>query len=297
MNFRDVLIAAAVVLLWGLTFFFMRQGLKEMTPLVLGMMRFLLVAFPAVFFVRKPDVPWRWLLLYGLAISFGQFSLMFTALAVGMPTGLTALVLQSQVFFSVLMAALIWREPVKLNHWLALLVAFLGMVLIGIGQHSGAIPFLGLLLVLGAAFSWACGNLVVKRIGRVNPVALVVWGNVVAWLPFALCASLQSGVGGVLRQVAGLDLSAWLALVYLSYLGTLGGYGAWGSLLSRHPVGKIAPLSLLVPVVALLVAHFFLRESLNSWQWAGVVVVMAALVVQVFGGLWIKSGTAFQKNT
>lgn len=290
MNFKDGLIALAVVLLWGVNFFFIRLGLTEMTPMVLGMLRFLLVVFPAIFFIRKPNVSWRWLALYGLAISFGQFSLMFTAIAVGMPTGLTALVLQAQAFFTVLMAALIWREPVKANHWLALLIAVLGLAFIGIGQHSGSVPLLGLLLVLAAAFSWACGNLVVKRIGRVNPLALVVWGNAVAIVPFALCAIAQSGVAGVAEQVRHIDVAGWAALAYLSYMATLGGYGAWGSLLSRHPAGRIAPLSLLVPVVALLVAQVFLRESLNSWQWIGVAVVMAALAVQVFGARWCKTG-------
>ena len=289
MSIKDSLIALAVVLLWGVNFFFIRLGLTEMTPMVLGMLRFMLVVFPAILLIRKPDVPWRWLMLYGLVISFGQFSLMFTAIAVGMPTGLTALVLQAQAFFTVLMAALIWREPVKPNHWLALVVAAVGLAMIGIGQHSGNVPLFGLVLVLAAALSWACGNLVVKRIGRVNPLALVVWGNAVAIVPFAVCALLQSGVHNVASQLTHIDVAGWVALVYLAYMATLGGYGAWGSLLSRYPAGKIAPLSLLVPVVALLVAQVFLRESLNAWQWLGVTVVMAALVVQVFGARWFKA--------
>ncbi|WP_231867653.1 EamA family transporter [Snodgrassella sp. CFCC 13594] len=90
-------------------------------------------------------------------------------------------------------------------------------------------------------------------------------------------------------QLTHIDVAGWVALVYLAYMATLGGYGAWGSLLSRYPAGKIAPLSLLVPVVALLVAQVFLRESLNAWQWLGVTVVMAALVVQVFGARWFKA--------
>lgn len=282
MTVKDSLIALSVVLVWGVNFFFIRLGLTEATPMVLGLLRFVAVLFPAVFLVKKPNVAWYWLAAYGLTISFGQFALMFTAIAVGMPTGLTALLLQAQVFFTILMAALIWREPIKGKHWLAMAVAVVGLTLIGIGQHNGAVPLLGLLLVLLAALSWAVGNIIVKRIGRVDPVALVVWGNVVCLLPFALCAVAQSGVDGVWQQISHMNWQGWLAVAFLAYMASLVGYVSWGSLLARYPASKITPLALLVPVVALLVAYVFLHEALNAWQWVGVGVVMAALCIQVF---------------
>lgn len=283
MNAKDRLIALIVVVVWGVNFFFIRLGLTELSPMVLGLLRFVLVLFPAVFWVKKPAVAWYWLAAYGLTISFGQFALMFTAIAVGMPTGLTALLLQAQVFFTVLMAALMWHEPVNDNHWLAMMVALVGLILIGIGQHNGAVPLLGLLLVLAAAFSWAVGNMIVKRIGRVDAVALVVWGNVVCLLPFTLCAVAQCGIESVWRQISHMDWTGWLAVAFLAYMASLIGYVSWGSLLARYPASKITPLALLVPVVALLVAYVFLHEALNAWQWTGVGVVMAALCIQVFG--------------
>lgn len=283
MNTKDSFIALIVVLIWGVNFFFIRLGLTEISPMVLGLLRFVLVLFPAVLLVKKPAVAWYWLIAYGLTISFGQFALMFTAIAVGMPTGLTALLLQAQVFFTVLMAALIWHEPVRANHWLAMAVAVVGLILIGIGQHNGTVPLSGLLLVLAAAFSWAVGNIIVKRIGRVDAVALVVWGNVICLLPFAFCAVAQSGVDGVWRQISHMNWQGWLAVAFLAYVASLIGYVSWGSLLARYPASKITPLALLVPVVALLVADVFLHEALNAWQWTGVGIVMMALCIQVLG--------------
>lgn len=283
MTARDGLIAFIVVLVWGVNFFFIRLGLTEATPMVLGLLRFILVLFPAVLLVKKPAVAWYWLAAYGLTISFGQFALMFTAIAVGMPTGLTALLLQAQVFFTVLMAALIGHEPVRARYWLAMAVAVAGLTLIGIGQHNGTVPLSGLLLVLSAAFSWAVGNMIVKRIGRVDALALVVWGNVICLLPFALCALVQSGADGVWQQISHMNWQGWLAVAFLAYMASLIGYVGWGSLLARYPASKITPLALLVPVVALLISYLFLKENLNVWQWTGIGVMMAALCIQVLG--------------
>ena len=283
LNKTDALIAAAVIFLWGVSFYFMKLALAEISPMVLGVLRFALMLFPALFFIPRPAVRWYWLAAYGLAISFGQFSLLFGALAVGMPTGLAALVHQAQVFFTVMIAALIWREPVRGNHWTAMLLAAAGLGLIGVGQYRGELPMTGMLLSLAAALAWAAGNLLVKKIGRVQALSLVVWGNIVTLPAFALTAWLLYGLDGIAAQIGGMTWCGWVGVAFLSYLASLGCYSGWGSLLSRHPAGKITPLALLIPVVALLLGALILHEPLNGWHWAGAAVVMAALLVQVFG--------------
>ena len=138
--------------------------------------------------------------------------------------------------------------------------------------------------ILGAAVSWALGNIVVKYIGKVNALSLVVWGNISSLLLFALASFALYGGGGVWQQISGLSLRGLFGVLFVAYAASLIGYAAWGSLLSRYPAGKITPLSLLVPVVALLVAWALLNEYLNIWHWLGVVLVMAALLIHVFGG-------------
>ena len=283
MDIKDSLIALAVIVVWGVNFYFMKLALNEVSPMVLGMLRFVCVLLPAVLLIRRPPVRWYWLAAYGTTISFGQFGFMFTALSVGMPTGLAALLVQAQVFFTVLIAALLLHEPVKPNHLLAIVVAAVGLLLIGVGQYSGAMPLAGLMLVLCAAFSWALGNIVVKRIGRVNPLSLVVWGNVFTLIPFTLVALWQFGAEGVWQQISHMSWRGWAGVLFLAYVATLVGYVGWGGLLSRHPASKITPLALLVPVIALVVARLLLNEQLNHWHWLGVAVVMAGLAVHVFG--------------
>ena len=180
--------ALLVVILWGLNFYFIHLGLLDTSPYLLGFLRFICVIFPAIFFIKKPDVPWKWLILYGLFISFGQFSFLFGAIAAGMPTGLAAIILQSQAFFTIVIAALMMGERVKTYQITAMLIAALGLLLIAYGQYQGQLPVLGVLLVLLGALSWAIGNITVKYVGAVNPLALVVWGNLICPLPFFIAA-------------------------------------------------------------------------------------------------------------
>ena len=149
MDIKDSLIALAVIVVWGVNFYFMKLALREVSPMVLGMLRFVCVLLPAVLLIRRPPVRWYWLAAYGTTISFGQFGFMFTALSVGMPTGLAALLVQAQVFFTVLIAALLLHEPVKPNHLLAIVIAAAGLLLIGVGQYSGAMPLAGESLKFG----------------------------------------------------------------------------------------------------------------------------------------------------
>lgn len=280
---KDALMASAVIVAWGINFLFMKWALQELSPLILGLLRFVCVIFPAIFFFKCPKVRWYWLALYGLTISFGQFTLMFSALAQGMPTGLAALVVQGQAFFTVLLSAWLFGEPVKHHQFIGMLLAATGLGLIGVGQYQGVMPLIGLVLVLGAALSWGMGNLVLKKIGRVHPISLVVWGNVSSLMAFLLVSVLVYGVDEIGLQLSQMSGRVGGAVLYLAYVSGLG-YVGWGMLLARYPASKITPLALLVPVVAMLTAFLFLNESLNGWHWLGVLTVMLALLIHVFGG-------------
>ena len=88
----------------------------DLPPLMFLAVRFVFVVFPAILFVPRPDAPPRTVLLVGLAMSLGQFSLLYLAIAMGMPAGLASLVLQAQVLFTVLLV------PRILGHFVQALV-------------------------------------------------------------------------------------------------------------------------------------------------------------------------------
>lgn len=289
MNLKDYLLILLVIGIWGVNFLFMKFALNEIPPMVLGMLRFFCVVFPAVFLLKRPPVPWHLLAAYGLTISFGQFALMFTALDWGLPTGLAALMLQVQVFFTVLIAGIVLREPVLAHHLLGMFTAAVGLVFIGIGHYQGRLPITAMLPVFGAAASWACGNIIVKRIGSVNALSLVVWGGIPAFCAFTLASLMLYGADGLAQHVSNLTWKGIVGILFLAYVASLVGYTGWGALLAKHPAGRVTPFALLVPVIALLAGYLVLNERLAAWHWLGIVVVMAGLTLHIFGGKWRRA--------
>ncbi|ART82531.1 O-acetylserine/cysteine exporter [Oceanisphaera profunda] len=279
---KDVLLALVVIGVWGMNFVVILAGLDDVPPMLLGALRFTLVAFPAVLLVKRPAVPWRWLIAYGGTISLGQFAFLFYAMANGMPAGLASLVLQSQAFFSLFFAALLLGEKIKPVHLAGLLVAAVGLAIIGFGG-DGTMTMLGLGLTLAASAMWALGNIVTKKIGRVNLIGLIVWGNLVPPLPFLALSFWLEGPAQIAEALRHISSQTLLALAYLAFIATLLGYGLWSRLLQRYATGMVAPFSLLVPVVGLSSAVWLLDEQLTTAQWAGALLVMLGLGLNVFG--------------
>jgi O-acetylserine/cysteine efflux transporter len=285
MSPKDLLLALVVIIVWGLNFVVIKVGLHDMPPMLLGALRFMLAAFPAILFVKRPQIPLRWLLLYGLTISLGQFAFLFYAMSVGMPAGLASLVLQSQAFFTLLFAALLLGERLRVANLFGLLVAAGGLLLIGL-RGDRLMTMAGFFLTIGAASMWALGNIVTRRLGKVNLVGLVVWGSLVPPLPFLALSWLLEGPEAIEAALRGISLDSILVLIYLAFGATLLGYGLWSRLLSRYPASQVAPFSLLVPVVGLTSSALLLDEHLGPLQVLGALLVMFGLLINVCGG-WL----------
>lgn len=286
MPLKDWLAALAVITAWGLNFVVIKLSLGEVPPLLLGALRFTLVALPAVFFIRRPAIPWRIIVLYGLTISLGQFVFLFVAMSVGMPAGLASIVLQSQAFFTVLIAAVMMGEGVQRHNVLGIVVAAVGLGLIETGAAPGTLTLTGFGLTLLAALSWATGNIVVKhasRAGQFDMLSLVVWGALIPPLPFLGLSLYFEGAPAMVSSLLNITYVGVLAVFYLAIVATVVGYSLWGRLLSRHPASKVAPLSLLIPVLGLLSSSWLLGEHLTGLQWLGGLVVIVGLAVNVFG--------------
>lgn len=289
MNRQDLLLGFVVATIWGLNFIAIKLGLRDMPPLLMGALRFLLACFPALFLLPRPSVPWRLLLALGLTLNVGQFSLLFIAMKVGMPAGLASLVLQSQTFFSLLFAVVWLEERWRWHHLAGLTVAAGGMALIG-AQQGGGMTTVGFVLTLAAAACWGAGNIVMRRITLVAPpfsmLSLVVWAGAVAILPLAFLSWLLEGYDAWLAAWRTLNWVSASSLAYIAWLATLTGFGLWGWLLSRYAAAVVSPLSLLVPVVGLSSSAVFLGELISFWQGVGAVLVLSGLSLNIFGGRW-----------
>ncbi|HAV8720504.1 TPA: O-acetylserine/cysteine exporter [Escherichia coli] len=294
MSRKDGVLALLVVVVWGLNFVVIKVGLHNMPPLMLAGLRFMLVAFPAIFFVARPKVPLNLLLGYGLTISFAQFAFLFCAINFGMPAGLASLVLQAQAFFTIVLGAFTFGERLHGKQLAGIALAIFGVLMLIEDSLNGQhVAMLGFMLTLAAAFSWACGNIFNKKImshsTRPAVMSLVIWSALIPIIPFFVASLILDGSASMIHSLVTIDMTTILSLMYLAFVATIVGYGIWGTLLGRYETWRVAPLSLLVPVVGLASAALLLDERLTGLQFLGAVLIITGLYINVFGLRWRKA--------
>jgi len=287
---RDAALGLLVVFIWGTNFVVVRWGLGMLPPLLMAAIRFALVLFPAILFLKKPNVSWASLVLYGLCVGTGQFGLLYIAMDGFISPGVASVVMQTQVFVTIAVAAQRTGEKPRLHHLLGLLPAIAGLAVIV--MHNGQdITLTGVALVLCGAVFWAASNQTTREAAHkaaargtpLNPLAYVVWASLFA-MPGLLAASLVlEGPARILQGVTGSSWTIWPTLVWQSAANTLFGYTIWAWLLSRYPAATVAPLSLLVPVFGIGASVLVLGEALPSWKIAASLLIMTGLAVNL---LW-----------
>jgi O-acetylserine/cysteine efflux transporter len=285
-----LLLALAVILVWGSNFVVIRLGLNELPPLTFAALRFTFAAFPLIFFVKRPQTPWWRLIGYGLLIGVGQFGLLFIAMNGSISPGLASLVVQTQVFFTIGLAMYLTGERPRLFQYGALALGALGLAWL-IVHTNGEITPLGLGLVLCAAAGWAGGNTIARGVGPgVNFFNFIVWASACS-LPalYALALTIE-GPRHVAAALAHASPAAWAAVLWQTIGNTMFGYVAWAWLLSRHPAAQVSPLALLIPVAGMGASAIWLHESLPDWKLIAAALLIAGLALNTFWPLlnWRK---------
>ncbi|MQY06019.1 EamA family transporter [Actinomadura macrotermitis] len=280
MRLRHVLLATFIAAIWGFNFVPIKVGLESFPPLLFAALRFAAAALPAVFFVRRPPVGWRWLALIGLPLGVGQFGLLFIGMHLGMPAGLSSVLLQTQALFTALFAGLFLRERLTVMRAAGMAVAFGGVALLGAAQSGGrGGPVLAFLLCVGAAAMWALANVGMRRMNEtagapVDAFGFMVWMSLVPILPLLALSLAFEGPGAIPWAVHHVTWAGAGSLAYIAYVSTLVGFGAWGWLMRRYPAGTVGMYSLLVPPFGLASAVVVLGEHVGALR-----LTAAALIV------------------
>jgi O-acetylserine/cysteine efflux transporter len=275
-----LLLAVAVMAVWGSNFAVIKIALTHLPPLLFATLRFVLAFFPAAFFLKRPDVPWRHLVLYGVLIGAGQFGLLYIAMQHDISPGLASLVIQTQVFFTIGLAMWFGKERVRLFQLGALVLAAAGLlVIIAHGGHD--VTPLGLTLTLLAALSWSAGNLVARASGPVNMLSYVVWASIFAVPPLFVLSLIFDGLPAIEHGLANADAITWAAVLYQSIGNTMFGYASYGFLLARYPAATVTPFALLVPVFGMATAAWLTAETLPEWKILAALLVMSGLALNL----------------
>ncbi|WP_328545781.1 EamA family transporter [Streptomyces platensis] len=272
-----VALAVVVAAVWGVNFVVIDVGLRDFPPLLFSAVRFLLAALPAVFFVGRPRVSWRWVITVGVTLGIMKFGMLFIGMHAGLPPGLASLVLQGQAVFTVLFAAVLLKERARRAQIVGMAIASVGIVLAGLDSTAGTLA--GFLLVVGAAACWGLSNIAMRKAGPPDTFRFMVWVSVVPPIPLALLSVPFEGWDADLRALQHLNLSGVGAALYVAWGATLFGFAAWGYLLRTYNAPTVAPFSLLVPIFGLAAAWIFQGERMTVLTFCATALVITGIAV------------------
>jgi O-acetylserine/cysteine efflux transporter len=256
-----------------------RIGLDSFSPPQLAALRFLIAAGPALLLPRPP-LAWPVLVAIGATLFAGQFLLQFFAIAHGLPPGLASLLVQTQALFTILFAAVVFRETPTRRQLAGVAVSFAGLVLIlfTVGHDLTAVGFF---LALGSAISWGVGNILLKHTEDVDMLGLIVWLSLVPPLPALALSLVLDGPFALVGAIVDATWPALAATLYLGLVATILAYAIWGRLLRRYPAATVAPFALLVPFVGAVASSLVFGERFGALRLVGMALVLIGIAVIV----------------
>ncbi|MFE2047212.1 EamA family transporter [Streptomyces sp. NPDC059459] len=273
-----LLLAVLVAATWGVNFTVIEIGLDHFPPLLFSALRFLAAALPAVFLVGRPKVAWKWIVAVGLVLGVAKFGLVFQGMDAGMPAGLSSLVLQIQAVFTAVIAAAVLGERPTGVRALGMVVAVTGIGVAAVDEGASG-PLGAFLMVVAAAAAWGLSNVLTRRASPPDALNFMVWVSTVPVLPLLALSLLTEGPSRDLAALRGLDWQGAGTILFVAWISTVFGFGAWGWLLHRHPASTVAPFSLLVPVFGMSSAAVFLGESVTPLRWCAAALLVGGVAL------------------
>ncbi|MEU9357049.1 EamA family transporter [Streptomyces sp. NPDC048301] len=278
-----IALAALVAAVWGVNFVVIELGLAHFPPLLFSALRFLVAALPAVFLVGRPTVAWKWIVGVGLVLGVAKFGLLFIGMDRGMPAGLSSLVLQVQAVFTALFAAVALSERPGRTRVLGMGVALAGIGVAAVDEGAGG-PVLAFVLVILAAACWGVSNVITRKAAPPDSLNFMVWVSTVPVLPLIGLSLLVEGWDRDTAALAALDWTGAGTIVYVAWISTVFGFGAWGFLLRHHPASSVAPFTLLVPVFGMSSAALLLGEFISPLRWCAAALLVGGVALTSLGG-------------
>jgi drug/metabolite transporter (DMT)-like permease len=274
-----VLALILTVTIWGTTFAATKFALRDMQPLTLSLVRFVIASLLLLPLAvadhrrRGGAVAWRGLAVAGFFGGFLYFALQNVGLALTSATK-TALILGGVPALTALLSIVALKERVTLGRAAGIAGSVLGVAVIVLSERGANLSEGGLLgdvLIAGCGLSWAIYTIQVKGLeGSASPVALAaasVGFGALYLLPFV-------GVEVAMSPPAMPSSVGWLAIAYLSLVASAAPFFLWNFALSVVDASEAAVYINLVPLIAVASAVLTLGESVAPAHLAGGVLVL-----------------------
>ena len=287
MNSKHVVMAFSIVVLWGLNFVALKIAVLSMPPIFLAGLRFFLISIPWIFFVEKPKVSKRQFITLPITLGVLQYSLLYYGMSTGLSAGLSAVILQTQSFFTVIMSTILIKEKPKLNEILGLLIGALGVIILLI-NNDGDFKIEAVLIIFAAAISWGIANIQLKNLGNINMVSFLIWISPFAAILLFIISFILEYDSILNIDFSNIEINVFLSIFYTAYLSTVIGFTMWQYLLNKYKSVQITPYGLLVPVTGSIFGYIILSEVLEIYQIIAGIVIIIGLMVISLRGIFVK---------
>jgi O-acetylserine/cysteine efflux transporter len=278
MPVRDMLLAVMVAVCWAFNLVVIKFAIQGISPLTFGFLRFLFVAFPLVFFIKRPNVSLSKLITVGLVLGVAKFAFLFKGIEHGVGVGIASLTLQTQVLFTSVIAFLVFGYKLSKREIIGILFAMSGIVIFASKSFEEA-NFFGFSLIIISAFTWGISNNLCKTLKGVDMLSLTVWMSLVPPIPYFLLSQIWEGTDTFFLSIQSLSFKELSATSYIAYIATLFGLTGWTWLMRQHHPAKVSIYGLLIPVFSLLFGWIFFDEQLDSLDLTGCFAIFVGLII------------------
>lgn len=284
-SFLPEIAALAVVIVWGSTFTLTKSIYVEIAPLAFGFARFVtitLIALMVLAFhahrnnqshwwrIKRQDLP-LFVLTGVCGYTFYQLGFMLGLAHTSPFSGSLMISLQPIVTLGIV-TLLGERQPRLV--WAGVLISLAG-VAIFLANGDGESRLLGNLICFGAGVSFAFYQVFNRRLVReYSPATYSAYSTLFGAIPLLLIAApdaMNQDWGAVSTQ-------SWVVLIYMCVFPVYLAYILWSWAISKRGVA-ISGLTLLVPVIAGVMAAFFFGEAFGPFKLIGGALALAGLIL------------------
>ena len=278
MKQKHISIAIFIVFLWGFNFVALKITVTSLPPVFAAALRFLILSIPWIFFVKKPNISKTQFISIPLTLGVFQYSLLYYGMSLGLSTGLSAVILQTQSFFSVFISSVFMKEKLKSKEIFGLIVGAFGVLLLFL-FNDGDFKIESVIVILFAAISWGVANIQLKNLGKINMISFLIWISPIAAV-FLFVISILLEYEDIKKiSISQLEIRVILSVLYTACLSTLIGFSLWQFLLNKYNSVKVTPFGLLVPVTGSIFGFLFLNEILEIYQIISGIIIITGLIM------------------
>ena len=275
----DVCLAVLVAVIWGLAFVASRIALDEFSPELMTTLRFAIAALPCLFLPR-PRVSWPVLIAISSTLFLGQFLAQAFGIALGVPVGLTSVIVQSQALFTIGFAAILFREMPTRTQAIGIGIAAAGLLMIcGTVGYDFSVGAFAIIMI--CPISFAVGNILLRQARNAPMFDLFAWLCLAAAVPLFALTLVTNGPQPTWHALTHMSLTGLLCMLGLGGISTGIAYWLWGRLLRDYPAAQVVPFGLLVPFVGSAASSIAFGEKFGPLRLAGMVTVIGGIAIML----------------